>query len=124
MIITKTGNPQSRPAARTALRYGSSCKVGDVDSIDRLTPVAIKETAKEEAFALIRQGYVQARKMLECPHCSARFFLLLDPRDRVAPEYSEAEKRAADYFRTMIAAQHLISHPLNRLLMPRHIRQN
>jgi hypothetical protein len=27
--------------------------VGDVESIDSLTPVAINETAKQEAFALI-----------------------------------------------------------------------
>jgi hypothetical protein len=46
--VTKTGNPQSRPAVR--IRYDM---VGDVESIDSLTPVAINETAKQEAFALI-----------------------------------------------------------------------
>src|SRR5205823_14171862 len=122
--VPKAENPQSRPPARTALRYGSSCKVGDVESIDRLTPVAINETAKEEAFALIREGYVQARKMLECPHCSARFFLLLDRRDRTAKGQTAVEEHATDYFRIMIAAQHLTSHPLNQLVMPRLIRQN
>jgi hypothetical protein len=101
------------------LRYGFPCKVGDVESGKRLTPVAVNETAKEEAFALIREGYVQAHKMLECPHCSARFFLLLDPRDRVALGCSEVEKRATDHFRTMIAAQHLTFHPLDRLTMPK-----
>ena len=61
----------------------------------------------------------QARKMLECPHCSTRLLLLLDPRDRAALGQSEAEKRAADYFGTMIAAQHLTSHPLDRLTVPK-----
>jgi hypothetical protein len=92
-------------------------QVGDVESIERLTPVAINETAKEEAFALIREGYVQTRKMLECPHCSARFFLLLDRRDRTAKRQSAVEEHAVNYFRIMIAAQHLTSHPLNRLAM-------
>jgi hypothetical protein len=94
-----------------------------MESIDRLTPVAVKETAKQEAFALIREGYVQASQVLKCPHCSTRFLLLLDPQDRAAIEHSEAEERAVDYFRTMIAAQHLTSHPLDRLLMPYRICQ-
>jgi hypothetical protein len=117
--VTKTGNPQSRPAARMTLRYGFSCKVGDVESIDRLTPVAINETAKQEAFALIGEGYVQASQVLECPHCSTRLLLLLDPRDRAALGQSEVEKRAADYSGTMMAAQHLTSHPLDRLTVPK-----
>jgi hypothetical protein len=90
-----------------------------VESAERLTPVAVNETAKEEAFALIKEGYVQARKLLKCPHCSTRFLLLLDPQDRAVIEHSEAEERAVDYFRTMIAAQHLTSHAIDRLAMPK-----
>jgi hypothetical protein len=52
----------SKPSAdRMTLRYGFSRKVGDVESIDRLPPVAINETTKQEAFALIGEGYVPSQ---------------------------------------------------------------
>jgi hypothetical protein len=93
-------------------------------SVERLTPVAVKETAKQKASMLIRKGYVQAGQILSCPHCSARFLLLLDSRDRAPARRSTIENRAADYFRTMIMAQHLTNHPLDRLPMPNHIKDN
>lgn len=95
-----------------------------MESEERLTPVAVKETAKHEAFLLIREGYVQAKRLLICSRCSVRFFLLLDPRDRAKTGQSLAEEQAADSFRTMIAAQHLTDHPLERLEMPRYISKD
>ena len=53
-----------------------------MDSVERLTPVAVKESAKFKAMALIQDGSVQADEHLLCPLCGMRFLILLDPKDR------------------------------------------
>ncbi|HEY1527553.1 MAG TPA: hypothetical protein VGH51_15075 [Candidatus Angelobacter sp.] len=45
-----------------------------MDSVERLTPAALKESAKLKALALISDGYVQADDNLLCPICGCVFY--------------------------------------------------
>jgi hypothetical protein len=93
--------------------------VGDVESVQRLTPVAVKITDKFRALTLVLDGYVQADETLSCPLCQMRFLLLLDPRDR--QEHREASgdvRRAIAYLREKITQDHMNGHAQERFGMP------
>jgi hypothetical protein len=103
-------------------RFVSVCdvKVGDVESIGRLMPVAIKATAKSRAMDLIHQGYVQADVSLVCPLCALRFLLLLDRKDREQHRRpgGETSGRCLAFLREKITEDHLYYHENEMFVMP------
>jgi hypothetical protein len=90
-----------------------------MDSVERLTPAALKESAKLKALALISDGYVQADDNLLCPICGMRFLLLLDLKDRSDHRQRRAEvhDRAVMFFEEMIKQDHAAGHPHERFAM-------
>lgn len=94
-------------------------KAGDVESIERLMPVAIKATAKSRAMELVRDGYVQADAVVMCPLCSLRYLLLLDMRDRNDQQFAgKAGGRVLAFFREKITQDHGADHEHDLFVMP------
>jgi hypothetical protein len=90
-----------------------------MDSVERLTPVAVKENATFKAMALISDGYVQGDENLLCPLCGMRFLLLLDPKDRSDHRQRAAVNRekAVAWLCEKITRDHDAGHPHERFVM-------
>jgi hypothetical protein len=93
-------------------------KVGDVESIGRLMPVAIKATAKSRALELVHGGYVQADGVVICPLCAVRYLLLLDMRDRDDHLDGKISGRVLAFFREKITQDHGADHEHDLFVMP------
>jgi hypothetical protein len=80
--------------------------------------VAIREAVKDKAFRLIRLGYTQSRKSIECSICGCKYLLLLtdqaSPRDVAIG--NDAQEKALRYFARRIRESHQVGHR-HRLLM-------
>ena len=90
-----------------------------MDNVERLTPVALKESAKLKALALISDGYAQADQNVLCPECGMRFLLLLDLTDRPKhrQDRTDVRDRAVMFFEEMIKQDHAAGHPHDRFVM-------
>jgi hypothetical protein len=78
--------------------------------------IAIKETAKAGALALVSKGYDQIREAMDCPRCALRFLLLLDSNDP-AVSTPQSASRAVDRFRQVIVTDHNAGHPHDCLFL-------
>lgn len=90
----------------------------------RLEPVIVKQRAKQQAFALIARGYVQAPETVDCPVCSLRFLLFFDRRDRNIPgrKSTAVHQEAVEYFLMKVKQDHKTGHPHDKFAMPGFIR--
>jgi len=91
-----------------------------MDSVERLAPVAVKQSAKLKAMALVTDGYVQADEKIQCLACEVCYLLLLDPRDRVRHRHETSQQRhpSIAFFRQKITQDHDAGHPHDRFVMP------
>jgi len=90
----------------------------------RLEPVVVKQRAKQQAFALIGRGYVQAPETVDCSVCSLRFLLFFDHRDRNIQgcQSTAVHQEAVEYFLVKIKQDHKAGHPHDKFAMPGFIR--
>jgi hypothetical protein len=73
--------------------------------------VAVKESIAFRADALAEQGYLPMEEPIQCPLCSERFLLMLDPRDHSLHLTGAAGKDAYAFFQELIMQDHINDHP-------------
>ena len=97
-----------------------------MNTVRKLEPVVVKQRTKQQAFALIARGYVQAPETVDCPVCSLRFLLLFDHRDRNIPgrKSTTVHQKAVDYFLRKVKQDHKAGHPHDKFAMPGFIRSH
>lgn len=79
--------------------------------------IAIKESAKTEALALVSKGYDQISQVLECPLCSVRFLLLMNSVERLATGRSQDVSSAIERCRQLIVRDDKAGHPYDCLFL-------
>lgn len=83
--------------------------------------IAIHEKVKDDAFALIDQGYIQSTKSIHCPLCGTKYLLLLsqtafEPGSGIR---EAVQTSALSYFSAKLCATHNAGHPEDGLIMIR-----
>jgi hypothetical protein len=82
-------------------------------------PVAVRESAKLKALALVNEGYIQSRKTIECPVCSAKYLFLCDRKDSGrATSITRKHEDALLYFTDKVCESHHSGHIEDVLVLP------
>jgi hypothetical protein len=82
-------------------------------------PVAVRESAKLKALALVNEGYIQSRKTIECPLCSAKYLFLCDSKDSGrAKSITRKHEDAMLYFTDKVRESHQRGHIEDVLVLP------
>jgi hypothetical protein len=82
-------------------------------------PIVVREIAKLKALALVGEGYIQARKTLECPICSTKYLFLCDRKDSGRNQsITRKHDEAIVYFADKIRESHQTGHIEDVLVLP------
>src|SRR5262249_27717018 len=83
-------------------------------------PVAVRESAKLKALALVRQGYIQSTETIVCSLCPEKYLLLCDHIDsgRHLQRQSRRHDDAVRYFNNRVKECHASGHLEDLLVMP------
>jgi hypothetical protein len=82
-------------------------------------PIAVRESAKLKALALVNEGYIQSRKTIECPMCSAKYLFLCDRKDSGRTKsITRKHEDALLYFTDKVRESHQSGHIEDVLVLP------
>jgi hypothetical protein len=82
-------------------------------------PIVVRDSARQKALALIKEGFVQATETLECGLCEVKYLFLCDSKDSGRRQaITRKHKEALHYFSAKIEESHIGGHLEDVLVLP------